>query len=249
MSIIHLFFSVYSSFRLRQSEDGKDVYESREIERNKYLQIINEVNRMGVLICLDPGHGGSDQGAAGISLLEKDVCLDIADRVERKLADYEDIQVIMTRSGDVEVSMDARSDWANRKNADLYVSFHTNFSVDPSDSGFASYVSVFAGSKTRCIQRCLHNQIAYFLRQVGVLDLGKKNDTESMTGSLEELRRVHMPAIALGSLFITNDKEHHLLNDHQFLDQYANCVTESIAMIFQRSKKKAKRSEKVVDLL
>ena len=204
---------------------------------------------MGVLICLDPGHGGSDQGAAGISLLEKDVCLDIADRVERKLADYEGIRVIMTRSGDVEVSMSDRSDWANRQNADLYVSFHTNFSVSPSDSGFASYVSVFAGSKTRCIQRYLHNQIAYFLRQVGVMDLGKKNDTESMTGSLEELRMVHMPAIALGSLFITNHKEHHLLNDHCFLDRYTDCISESIATIFQCSRKQVNHSSKVVDLL
>lgn len=204
---------------------------------------------MGVLICLDPGHGGSDQGAVGASLLEKDVCLDIADRVERKLLNYEGIRVTMTRSYDIELSMNERSDWANRQKADLYVSFHTNYSLDPSDSGFASYVSVFAGSKTRRIQRWLHNQIAYFLRQVGVLDLGKKNDTESMTGSLEELRRVRMPAIALGSLFITNDEDHRLLKDHHFLDQYADCITESIATIFRCSRKKVEHSTQMADLL
>lgn len=204
---------------------------------------------MGVLICLDPGHGGSDRGAVGVSLIEKDVCLDIADRVERKLSHYEGIRVIMTRSYDVEVSMNERCDWANRQKADLYVSFHTNFSLDPSDSGFTSYVSVFAGSKTRRIQRWLHNQIAYFLRQVGVLDLGKKNDTESMTGSLEELRKVRMPAIALGSLFITNYEDHNLLKDHHFLDQYANCITESIAMIYHCSRKQVEHSTHIADLL
>jgi len=204
---------------------------------------------MGVLICLDPGHGGSDQGAAGRSLLEKDVCLDIADRVEKKLSAYDGIRVIMTRSEDIEVSINDRCDWANRQNADLYVSFHTNFSVNPSDSGFTSYVSVFAGSKTRCIQRCLHNKIAYFLRQLGVIDLGKKNDTESMTGSLEELRMVQMPAIALGSLFITNDREHHLLNNDHFLNQYADCISESIATMYQCSRKQVNHSSPVADLL
>lgn len=204
---------------------------------------------MGVLICLDPGHGGSDSGAIGVSLLEKDVCLDIADRVEKKLSYYEGIRTIKTRSYDVEVSMKERCDWANRQKADLYVSFHTNFSLDPSDSGFTSYVSVFAGSKTRRIQRYLHNQIAYFLRQVGVFDRGKKNDTESMTGSLEELRRVRMPAIALGSLFITNYEDHRLLKDHRFLDQYANCITESIATVFHCSRKPIEHSTQIVDFL
>lgn len=204
---------------------------------------------MGVLICLDPGHGGTDRGAACSTLLEKDVCLDLAYRVERKLLRYEGIKVTMTRSFDIDMSATQRSKWANQQQADLYLSFHTNVSNHPMDSGFSSYVSVFAGSETRHIQRWLHNQIVIFLRKMQVPDLGKKNDTESMTGSLEVLRKTKMPAIALGSLFITNCKDHYLLTDNQFLDQYASCIASGLALIFQCSKKQVEDTREVYDLL
>jgi N-acetylmuramoyl-L-alanine amidase len=193
---------------------------------------------MSVLICLDPGHGGTDRGSIGFSSFEKDVCLDIAYRVERKLLRYEGIEVTMTRSFDLNTSWRERSAWANQQKANLFLSFHINASPDESMSGFSSYVSVLAGSQTRRMQCWLHNKIAYFLRRCGVPDLGKKNDTESFTGSLQSLGQVSMPAIALGTLFITNPREHALLNDNNFLDQYANCVADALASIFRCKKKK-----------
>lgn len=209
--------------------------------------LVNEVNQMGVLICLDPGHGGTDRGSMGISLFEKNVCLDICYRIEQKLKKYEGMKVTMTRSFDLNMTENERSQWANQQKADLYLSIHTNASVDPSISGFSSYVSVFAGAKTRHIQRWLHNQIVFFLRQVEVMDLGKKNDTESMTGNLDSLRKTRMPAIALGSLFITNSEDHYLLSNNHFLDQYANCIAEGLALIFHCPRKEIKRSKEVVE--
>lgn len=198
---------------------------------------------MSVLICLDPGHGGTDRGAIGFSYNEKDICLDIAYRVERKLLRYEGIDVIMTRSFDTNSTAEERSAQANRRKANLFLSLHTNFSKDELQSGFTSYVSVLAGSRTRRVQCWLHNQIVVFLRHCGVQDLGKKNDTESLTGSLRELQLVNMPAIALGSLFITNEYDHILLRDNNFLDQYASCIASGIAYIFRCQSKKERPNE------
>lgn len=202
---------------------------------------------MSVLICLDPGHGGADRGAVGSSLLEKDVCLDLAYRVERQLLKYEGIRVTMTRTFDMEMSTEERIHWANQKQADLYLSFHNNSSIHAMHAGFTSYVSVFAGAKTRHLQRWLHNQIVFFLRQMRVLDLGKKNDTESLTGSLEVLRKTRMPAIALGSLFITNPDDHYLLTDSKFLDQYANCIANGLALIYRCPERQIETSPQVCD--
>ncbi|MBA4495558.1 N-acetylmuramoyl-L-alanine amidase [Paenactinomyces guangxiensis] len=188
---------------------------------------------MSVLVCLDPGHGGSDYGSVGFFLTEKDVCLDLAFRIGRKLQNYEGISVTMTRSIDMDTTAEERSGWANQQKADLFLSIHTNASSDSTASGFASYVSVCAGSKARRIQCWLHNQIVCFLRKYGVCDLGKKNDTESFTGHLKELRLVEMPAITLASLYITHTKENHLLSDSEFLDRYADCIAEGVAKIFQ----------------
>ncbi|SFJ45849.1 N-acetylmuramoyl-L-alanine amidase family protein [Thermoflavimicrobium dichotomicum] len=188
---------------------------------------------MSILVCLDPGHGGRDQGAIGFSLKEKEVCLDLAYRIERQLRKYEGISVTMTRSIDIDTTPEERSEWANRHHADLFLSIHTNASSDPSATGFASYVSVIAGSKARRIQCWLHNRIVSFLRQFGVTDLGKKNDTETLDGQLMELRQAQMPAITLGSLFITHAKDNVLLRDSYFRDQYAECIAQGIANIYR----------------
>ncbi|MGA9175332.1 MAG: N-acetylmuramoyl-L-alanine amidase [Thermoactinomyces sp.] len=207
---------------------------------NRTLEMPTEGGEIVMLVCLDPGHGGEDYGAVGFSLLEKNVCLDIAYRLRRKLLTYEGIKVTMTRSIDIYVSPEERSRRANEQEADLFLSIHTNASPDSSMSGFASYVSVIAGHETRRIQCWLHNQIVYFLRKYGVVDLGKKNDTEIFGGQLPELRATKMPAVSIASLFITHSKENHLLADSEFLDRYANCMAEGIAKIYR-----CKRREKV----
>ncbi|SHF29629.1 N-acetylmuramoyl-L-alanine amidase [Seinonella peptonophila] len=198
---------------------------------------------MSILICLDPGHGGTDRGSIGFSSIEKDICLDIAYRVERKLKRYEGMKVILTRSFDLNRTAEERSEWANRSKADLLISLHSNAATDSTLSGFTSYVSVLAGARTRRIQCWLHNQITYFLRQRGVQDLGKKNDTESMTGSLHVLQLSRMPAIALGSLFMTNPQDHRLLSDNNFLDQYSSCIASGLASIFRCPEKQTTASE------
>lgn len=190
-----------------------------------------------MLICLDPGHGGTDLGAVGYSLTEKEVCLELAFRIREKLAKYDGISVTMTRSIDLDTTPEERSRWANEQKADLFISIHTNASIDPMASGFTSYVSVVAGSEVRRIQCWLHNRVVCFLRQYGVRDLGKKNDTESLTGKLHELRGVQMPAIALASLYITHSKDHQLLSDAVFKERYAECIADGLVMIYQCQQK------------
>ena len=78
-----------------------------------------------IKLVLDPGHGGKDPGSAGNGLLEKNVNLDLCGRVAARLRDYE-AEVVLTRSGDVDVSLDARSDMANTLAADFFCSLHSN---------------------------------------------------------------------------------------------------------------------------
>jgi N-acetylmuramoyl-L-alanine amidase len=190
-----------------------------------------------MLVCLDPGHGGTDTGAVAFSLAEKDVCLDIAFRVRKKLLEYDGIRVAMTRCADVELTPEERSRFANEQKADLFLSFHTPAFTDPAVSGFATYVSVVAGHQARRIQCWLHNQIVCFLRRYDVADLGKKNDTESATGKMPELRLARMPAIVLAALLFSQWQENSLLTDPEFLDRYAGSVAEGVARIYQCRRK------------
>jgi N-acetylmuramoyl-L-alanine amidase len=87
-------------------------------------------------IVIDPGHGGSEQGARGPSgTLEKNVALSIARQLKAAIEARLGIRVLLTRSGDETVALDARAAFANNNKADLFVSIHANASVRSSVAG------------------------------------------------------------------------------------------------------------------
>jgi N-acetylmuramoyl-L-alanine amidase len=92
-------------------------------------------------IVVDPGHGGKDFGAPGFipGVHEKDVVLDIAKRVAGKIRDELGLEAILTRSTDHYLTLEERTAFANTRNADLFVSIHTNASRDPRAYGMETY--------------------------------------------------------------------------------------------------------------
>jgi len=89
-------------------------------------------------IVIDAGHGGSSLGTSGVmGLHEKDVTLDIADRLSRKLA-TQGLRVRMTRQGDDTLSLQDRSSIANDAHGDLFLSIHVN-SLPPHNRGIETY--------------------------------------------------------------------------------------------------------------
>ncbi|MBM3244898.1 MAG: N-acetylmuramoyl-L-alanine amidase, partial [Candidatus Omnitrophica bacterium] len=90
-------------------------------------------------VVIDAGHGGNDPGAIGrTGLREKDVNLDIAKRLSKLLRD-EGVEVVMTRSSDVFVSLGRRCSIANNANADLFISIHANANPVRSLNGLEIY--------------------------------------------------------------------------------------------------------------
>lgn len=82
------------------------------------------------VVVIDPGHGGKDAGALGRKTNEKTVNLEVASRLEKLLTtNMDDVKVYMTRNNDTFVPLQGRADFANGKNADIFISIHTN-SVD-----------------------------------------------------------------------------------------------------------------------
>lgn len=87
-------------------------------------------------IVLDPGHGGSEQGARGPSgTLEKNVVLSIARQLKAAIESRLGLRVLLTRGGDETVGLDARAAFANNNKADLFMSIHSNASVRSSVAG------------------------------------------------------------------------------------------------------------------
>ena len=91
-------------------------------------------------IVVDPGHGGHDPGAIGAAgTREKDIVLQIAVRLARKLREELGLDVVLTRSTDVFLELQERTAIANQVGADLFVSIHANASLNRNASGMETY--------------------------------------------------------------------------------------------------------------
>ncbi len=95
---------------------------------NSSAVIENEPNSEGLKrIVLDPGHGGKDPGAIGITgIKEKDVVLSIALKVRDMLKKQNRLKVLLTRERDIFIPLSERTKFANDKKADLFISVHAD---------------------------------------------------------------------------------------------------------------------------
>jgi N-acetylmuramoyl-L-alanine amidase len=91
-------------------------------------------------IVLDPGHGGKDPGAIGIGgVAEKDIVLNVAKKLARKLKAELGVQVVLTRNDDRFVPLEDRTAMANNEEADLFISLHVNASANADARGIETY--------------------------------------------------------------------------------------------------------------
>ena len=92
-------------------------------------------------IVIDAGHGGKDPGAVGYrGTKEKDIALDVAKRLEKKLSKNMNVRIIMTRDEDVFLRLSERTKIANESNGNLFISIHTNAAEDRRASGFETFL-------------------------------------------------------------------------------------------------------------
>ncbi len=100
-------------------------------------------------IVIDPGHGGQDAGAPGFEkgVYEKDVVLAIGNILADKIRKELGIEVLMTRSDDTFITLEERTRIANKNKADLFISIHTNATLNKNAYGIETYFLNLARDK------------------------------------------------------------------------------------------------------
>jgi N-acetylmuramoyl-L-alanine amidase len=166
-----------------------------------------------VKIYLDAGHGGKDSGAVGNGLYEKNVVVDLAKRIERKLKEFKNVQVMQTRTLDVFKELSERTDKANKWGADCFISLHLNAATNKTAKGFETFIhNGSVGSDTVAFQNVMHQEI---IKQIGkdISDRGKKR------ANFAVLRQSKMKAILGENLFVSNSGDSKLLKQSAFLNR------------------------------
>ena len=92
-------------------------------------------------VVLDAGHGGKDPGAVGKFAKEKDLNLSLALEVGKQMKEqFPDVKVVYTRSTDVFIPLQERANIANKSNADLFISIHTNSAEKKEPCGVETFI-------------------------------------------------------------------------------------------------------------
>lgn len=172
---------------------------------------------MSKRIIIDPGHGGSDSGAGGYGLQEKNLNLDIALHLRSKLANYADIS--MTRTSDTFVSLSDRAAFANKAAADFFISIHINAG---GGSGFESYTYINASAENEHLREIIHQEVAAFYKANGFIDRGMKR------ANFAVLRETHMPSVLLENLFIDSQADAQKLKDSVFRENIAAVIANGV---------------------
>ena len=202
-------------------EDNTEVEESVNKEINSENDIAvyaenTEKTAKPYVIVLDPGHGGTDGGAKGNGVNEKDLTLKIAKYCKKYLEQQGNIKVYMTRTDDTYVGLTERVDYAMSVNAKLFVSIHLN-AFDRHAQGAevyypnANYQSDI-GNEGKLLAQSIQNElVALGLYDRGIHIRNSGNNSTYPDGSLQDYyaviwksKRAGFPGIIVEHAFIDN---------------------------------------------
>lgn len=189
-------------------------------------------------IVLDPGHGGKDQGASNGKTLEKKLNLQVAEQV-KKLLEKQGYKVLMTRSADKAMTLQARPAFANSVNADLFISLHTNSAASKKAHGIEVYCLSPAGtpstnasaiswkSYTGNSNDSRNIRLAYFLQR-SLLVQTKAKDMGVKRARFAVLKDLKCPGVLVEIGFISNPDELKKLRSREYIGKLAKGVANGI---------------------
>lgn len=183
-------------------------------------------------ILIDPGHGGNDPGATGNGIKEKDINLAIC-RLLPDLLKPRGIEVVLTRTSDVSMSLSARTDMAVAKKVDAVLSRHSNAG---GGKGTETYRSVFNAESGR-LAAAVHGQLIaafpeFANRGIKTRLYPGRSDWDYYHMIREPHRQAGIPAIITENGFIDHVGDAAVLKRADFAAREAEALARGICAYF-----------------
>lgn len=181
------------------------------------------------IVVVDPVGGGSENGLCGYGYQEKDVALQIAKLVQKKFA-LSDIRLYLTRTEDIQVSREDRTELIREVGADLYI--RIGAAENPAEESIYGI-------------QCYYNE-EYFIPDFGSVDLADivtkavtiatSNRAVGLISADEDsiLKEMNIPAVQLSVGYLSNGQERHLLQQEAYLEKVAEGILNAIEESCQR---------------
>ena len=221
-------------------------------------------------VVVDAGHGGWDMGTVGRQgLLEKDLALEITQRLGVLLEQRLGLEVVYTRTNDTFIPLGRRAAIANQVGADLFISIHANYSSQPEARGVETYYTASSPSVQVLAEEEKEVGSAPAL-QMAPADLKSKSDAsrklansvqQALYGSLSAkgpgvrnrgvkaasfvvLTGTTMPAILAEVSFVSSPADEHNLQDPFYRQNIAEALYRGVARYAAASAKTSVASSK-----
>lgn len=171
------------------------------------------------IVVIDPGHGGVDSGVKNDEFQEKEIVLEIA-RLIKERNPYKDIEFVIIRTDDEQISNENRSKMINSYQPDLVLSLHIHSNVKSSVKGLEAHISPM----NRCHEdsEMYATRINQKLTDLGFDNLGiKENNTKI-------LRDPQSPTVMLHIGHLSNEEDKKYLSDPNNYSKIADKILEGL---------------------
>ena len=206
--------NVCDEARVYVVEDGEN--EGKEREKSSSL-----------VVCIDPGHGGKDSGTTHNDIVEKDVNLKIAKMLRDELKD-KGAKVYMTRTDDSYVSLTDRTDIADDKNCNLFVSVHCNYNDDTSKRGTEVYYSVKSEFAKKKLSAAISAAVSDALDTKDRGALTRQGSDGDYYSVIRTSAAKGIPGIIVEHAFVSNSKDAEALKNDDLLRKAAKAEAQAI---------------------
>ena len=181
---------------------------------------------LGKVIVIDPGHGGPDRGATGHGLDEASIALDLAARLEGRLA-VVGVRTLLTRGADTCPTDAERAHLANEARADLLISLHVDRTDSPHCQGVASYHFGTGSGLTSTVGEKFASLVQReIVSRTDLLDCRSHHKTWQL------LRFTAMPAVRLELGHLSHPADAAQLADAGFRDVVAEALLIAVQRLY-----------------
>lgn len=206
----------------------KNIDSSTATERNSFVEVNKTASSTpkryqplkNIRIVLDPGHGGNDPGAIWGDIYEKEITLQITEKLKQSLEEL-GAAVFTTRDSDTYVDLKDRVYIAQAKEADLFISIHLNFlDEDTTVSGIETYCTETANKNSPLLAEAIHNNL---IRETDARDREVRTDS-----NLYVVRENTTPSCLVETGFLSSETERPLLLSDDYQDKLVSGICNGV---------------------
>lgn len=196
-------------------------------DNHLYMDFLRPQNVYDKVVVIDAGHGGGAPGAIKQGIMEKDINLAIVKQLKNLLDNNDrNIGVYYTRTEDVNPTFEQRAQLGGKADANLFISVHSNSTVDGQMSGYNGTEVMYDEQKSE--EGFSSKRLAEICLEETTAAIGSKNNGVTYGNSIFIIRNSQVPVALIEVGFMTNQEELDKMTSEEYQKKVAQGIYNAI---------------------